>query len=157
MANLADLNIKRCRRCGKLFKQTPESAYCQRCTEARKQGVRPAPPRPVYRIPEAPETIPVALPAQKSPAEPVAEDPEPEAPCVRCQQHPAIEGSEFCLDCSFALYRSLGAAAENLFTTLERMESQRTGSSLNVISAYEAKRRRTATSRIDPAGARRIK
>jgi hypothetical protein len=153
---LAQLKIRRCGQCGKLFKQEPGKELCAQCQYALEPGRHRSSPGRVPQLQDEHdgstfEPLPALL------REPSGEGPPPEEHCVRCQAQTAVEGSEFCFGCNLDLYRSLGDAAELLFTSLERMEERRHSTSLNVISAYEAKRRRTATSRIDPAGARRVK
>lgn len=158
MTHLADLHIRRCTACGKLFKQEPEKQLCQTCAQMPEPPGHTPSPRLLSRFwplqrPVAPERTPAVLPSVESMVEQQADEPN----CVRCARRTAVEGSEFCLACNLDLYRSLGDAAEHLFGSLEQLDVSRVTAGLNVISAYESKRQRTATSRIDPAGARRIK
>lgn len=155
MPNLADLNIGRCERCGKLFKLERERAKCQRCEEEESQGQAV---RPLREIPKGISGKPLAseedFPLQLAPRDVE----KPEVLCVRCAKVETVEGSEFCLRCTLNLYRALGDAAEHLFTSLEYVANgNKRQSPMSVAGAFFEKRARAATSRINPVGAVKIR
>lgn len=136
---LEDLDIAQCEECGRLFRLQPGRKWCSACM--LEKGL------------EAPSE-PVAEPARLTQEE---EEASPEPPCVRCRIRPAVEETEFCLYCHIDLYSALGDAASGLFQRVEVLEEEEKETSLNVLSILEDKRARTATSRINVVGARRVK
>ena len=75
-----------------------------------------------------------------------------EAVCVRCKERPAVEDSEFCINCHLGLYRALGDAGKSLLSRMEVIEEETPAGTRTLISSLERKRRMTASSHIDPAG-----
>ena len=135
---LEDLDIAQCEECGKLFRLVPGRKCCSACMQ--EMGLAP----PVV------QEAPFEHSRQETEEEPSG------PPCVRCRLRPIVEDTEFCLYCHIDLYSSLGEAASGLFQRVEVIEEAK-DMAPNIMATLEDKRARTATSRINVVGARRLK
>lgn len=86
-----------------------------------------------------------------------ADDPYQDELCVRCRKHYAIKESDFCLACQLELLSMLGGAAHELFQEAPPPPKPPIASPASLMSDLDAKRERTATSRINVVGGVKIK
>lgn len=160
---LDDLEIARCEECGKLFQREPGRRLCSEC--APPPLVKSAPVRRMLEPVERELVHDLARStglSKKAIEESIRLSPgrgsvlQGGPVCVRCRMRPPMDDNDFCVYCQLDLYRTLGDAANDLFNRMEILEPEPEGPA-SVISAYEEKRRRTATSHINPSGARWLK
>jgi hypothetical protein len=156
---LTDLDIAQCAECGKLFQLEPGRKLCRECSgEAARPMAEPKPLAPVF----FPGSRGAGDPTRTETLRGVGELPPVTAKrpqirqCVRCNARRTLGDSDFCLHCHVDLHHSLGDAANDLLTSFEFLDERALGPSA-VLAAYEEKRARTATSRINPSGARRVR
>jgi hypothetical protein len=160
---LKELDLTRCEECGKLFAKEPGKRLCLECApppptghDDTRRALEPGERAMIKEFAklsgfsrEVIEEQVRALPGRGSVLE-------GGPACVRCQTRPPMADNDLCVYCQLDLYRTLGDAAEDLFDRMEVLEPESTGPA-SVISAYEQKRRRTATSHINPSGAQWLK
>jgi len=173
MVFLSDLDLIRCPLCGALFQAAPGRQYCTQCTLAREDEDAamlqpPANPQPAPRPAPRPTPGPTPGPAAQHLSgsevswrkiyEVLRQVPVPNSDtlCTRCASRPRLAETEFCLPCHVELQSALGDAKNDLFDKMEFLEDD-FGKPDSVIAILEAKRARTATSRIKLSGAQRLK
>lgn len=160
---LEELDLARCEECGKLFGKESGKRLCLECAPPL-----PTVPGDARRALEPGERAMIKEFAKLSGFSPAVIEEQVRAlpsrgsvleggpACVRCQTRPPMTDNDLCVYCQLDLYRTLGDAAEDLFDRMEVLEPESTGPA-SVISAYEQKRRRTATSHINPSGGQWLK
>ncbi len=162
MAKLADLDVSKCPECGKIFSRRHGKQLCSDCAEIAGHGSSPAelPPAPLERQRIDEISLLMGLPREE--VEYVLRVARENGAvlsggrtCARCRVRSSMSESDLCINCKVELYRSLGEAADDLFDEMEYL-TEETGSP-SVVLAYREKRERTATSRINPVGAKRLK
>ena len=79
----------------------------------------------------------------------------PGTSCVLCGK-PVLPGSEYCLGCHAGVHRTISEAMTDLHTRIGLAPKPAIGMGA-VRDGLDEKRARTATSRINPSGAQRIK
>jgi len=156
MAVPSDRDLQHCKECGRLMEARQGRTTCRNCADFK---AKQSPKR------EKLESIRKSDKSFGSPGfgwkevyEAVQELPEltESSRCVRCRSRIRLKDAEFCLQCHIDLDRDFGDASEDLFGRMEDLGSHpKVGT--GIISALNAKRDQTPTSRINPVGGRRIK
>jgi len=159
-----DDNLSQCAECGRLFEYTPGKRLCSECggTQAaarkpEKSAVAPIAKR-TTNVPRPGGERPRPQPGQLRSAARHASDAEklfyrlralPR--CVRCNMRPRNGNAEFCLACQIELRDHLGSASHELFPPLEYVAGGGAYAT-DVLLAYEEKRMRAPTNRINVVG-----
>ena len=152
-----------CPDCGRLFLRKPGMDVCSRCLPYNEAPPSVSSPQEkeslVHALSERLGLRPEAILEAMRDTEPdwVPEELEP-VTCTLCGQRPALEGSEFCLECRMTRYRSIGDAAQAVKSRGEQApQPMASKSPSRVRDALAEKRARTAASRIDTTGGQALK
>ncbi len=159
-----DENLSQCVECGRLFESAPGKKRCSECSgvqertlNPKKSATKPSRKR-ATNIPRGGGNRPRPLPGQLRAAGKDASEEEklfyrlsalPR--CVRCSIRPRNGNAQFCLACQMELNANLGLASNELFRPLEPVAGGGAYAT-DVLIAYEEKRMRTPTSRINLVG-----
>lgn len=153
MAAPEESRISTCTSCGRLFGGKDGTALCDRCAGTGAVQSEPAERRNSAGTLTPPPAVPKAAAIVNEErmggniGRPL---------CVRCKKRPASENTEVCLHCSLDLHKRLGSAASEVASRVEFAVASGPHPT-NVVVALQEKRARTATSRIDPIGPKRLK
>ncbi|HPO12185.1 MAG TPA: hypothetical protein PLI09_01965 [Candidatus Hydrogenedentes bacterium] len=157
MARLEDLDIGRCKKCGRLIQMEPGRALCRVCSGEDSKDDALNKLREARIVNNFARYSGMSREAVEDAVEDMAERSRfNEAICVRCNQRKAIEDSEFCIYCHLDLYRSLGDASKDLFSRMEYIGSGPSGMH-GVVSSLRETRRSTPMSHINPATGPRLR
>ncbi len=153
----------KCEQCGRLFRAMPEESLCGRCRETgdgpqlapqterevllelmtRATGLSRETVEDAIKDGTIPDASEMASTGQKL--------------CGKCHEKPALPRSDYCLQCRVEYHHALGGAAKDVHERINAQPESIEGSPMSTMASLEEKRSRTATSRINPGGAKRLK